>query len=95
MRRQGIEPQARQLTVFFANDRLEKIEGDPMPSESEFVTLLGKGRTMGKVPQLEASEESLKAFAKSSPAPEAAAVATPEVPAPTNTSYPPLESSVR
>jgi outer membrane protein assembly factor BamE len=98
LRRQGIEPQARQLTVYFANDRLERVEGDPMPSESEFVGLLGQGRKMGKVPELQASEDSLKPYAKAAAADAAAEAAKPPVTddAPrAAASYPPLESPAR
>ena len=90
LRRKGVEPQQRRLTVFFENEALARVEGDPMPSESEFVATLDERRKTGKVPRLEATEEELRRFsADRKPAP--AEPATPAPAAPTN--YPPLESS--
>ena len=63
MKRQGVESQARQLTLYFKGDVMERVEGDQMPSESEFVTLLGAQRKARAVLLLEASEDSLKGFA--------------------------------
>lgn len=91
LKRQGVEPQSRKLTVFFKNDVLERFEGDEMPSEAEFVAALSSGRKPGKVPVLEASEESLKKF----PAAPPPADATPSSSAPLPTSYPPLEAPGR
>src|SRR5205085_2162569 len=98
LKRRGVEAQRRQLTVFFKDDVMDHVEGDTMPSESEFVTTLDR-RKSGKVPRLEATEEELRAFqarnqppapvaAASAPAPAAAAA----LPA---TNYPPLESAPR
>ncbi|KQP20828.1 outer membrane protein assembly factor BamE [Pseudorhodoferax sp. Leaf265] len=91
MKRQGTEPQARQLTVFFKDDLLARTEGDPMPSETEFVALLGAERKVKAVPVLEASEDKLKPFAPREPA----AQATPQPVAPLPSSYPPLEAPAR
>lgn len=93
MKREGTEPQARQLTVYFKDDVLERTEGDPMPSETEFVALLGADRKPRAVPLLEASEDKLKAFAPRAPKGEPAAVPAPTPPLPT--SYPPLEAPAR
>ena len=87
LRRQGTEPQARQLTVFFKGDLLDRVEGDTMPSESEFVGLLAKSRSTKAVPVLEADESRLKSFP-----PPAAPAAAPVQPAPAATTYPPLEA---
>ena len=90
IRRQGVEAQQRRLTVYFNGEILERFEGDPMPSEAEFVATLETKRRSAKVPVLEASEESLKAFSKpAQPAQPAPA------PAPATTTYPPLESPAR
>ena len=95
MRRQGLEPQARQLTVYFKDNVLARVEGDPMPTEAEFVALLGDAHKVRKVPQLEASEDSLKSFAKSE-GPAKTAPATPAAPLPpAATSYPPLEAPAK
>jgi outer membrane protein assembly factor BamE len=38
--RQGIADQRRRLAVFFRDDRLDRFEGDDMPSEADFVARL-------------------------------------------------------
>lgn len=93
LKRKGIEPQRRQLTVFFKDGVLDRFEGDPMPSEAEFVATLDNRRKGGKVPKLEATEEELRRFSANKP-PASAQPAPPPAPAaPTN--YPPLESAPR
>ncbi len=89
IRRQGVEPQSRRLTVFFKGDALDRFEGDDMPSEAEFVASLDSRRKGAKVPELEASEAELKKFPV--PATPPAPVAAPAVPQ----SYPPLEAPRR
>jgi outer membrane protein assembly factor BamE len=89
LRRQGVEPQRHRLTLFFAGERLDRLEGDPMPSEENFVASIARRRGSGKVPRLEASEEELKKFATANPA-SSTASATPTAPLPAK--YPPLES---
>lgn len=95
LRRQGVQPQQRRLTIFFKGDALDHFEGDEMPSESEFVATLDKKGTGRKVPPLEASEEQLRAAAAKlgtgtkPPAPPAPAAAPPA------TNYPPLEPAAR
>jgi len=85
-KRQGVAPQSRRVSVFFKEDVLARIEADELPTEAEFVASLDSGRSVGTVPVLEMSEESLKASAKTT----AAAPANPLPALPT--SYPPLES---
>jgi outer membrane protein assembly factor BamE len=93
LRRQGVAPQQRQLTVFFKGEGVDRVEGDTMPSESEFVTTLDTRRKLGKVPRLEATEDELRAFQAKNPA--APAQPAP-APAPAGSaSYPPLESAPR
>ncbi len=93
LKRQGSEPQALKLTVFFKGDALERFEGDEMPSETDFVAGLDSKRKLGKVPVLEMTEEQLKAAEKKAPVTAAPAPA-PAV-APAATAYPPLESPAR
>ena len=88
-RRQGFEPQARKVTVFFKGDGLERFEADELPTEAEFVASLDSGRKSGKVPVLEASEENLAKFA-----PAAKAVEPKALP-PAREFYPPLEPANR
>ncbi len=86
-KRQGLPSQMRKLTVTFKGDELDRIEADPMPSEADFVASLDSGRTTGKVPVLEMSEESLKQL------PMPARKVEPKPLAPLPASYPPLEST--
>ena len=88
-KRQGAEPQARRVTVFFKDAVLERIEADDLPSEAEFVASLDSGRELGKVPVLELTEEKLKELPV--PAKEAEPKPLPPLPA----SYPPLEPASR
>lgn len=88
-KRQGFEPQARKVTVFFKGDLLERTEADPLPTEAEFVASLDSGRKSGKVPVLELSDTELKQL----PVPTKAA--EPKLLPPLPATYPPLESSPR
>ena len=90
LKRQGLDPQRRSLTVFYNNDLMDRVAGDTMPSESEFVSTLDNKRKLGRVPRLEATEAELQKF------PRSPAAAVQPVPAPaTSTNYPPLESAPR
>jgi outer membrane protein assembly factor BamE len=91
LKRKGVDAQARKLAVFFKGEVLERFEGDPMPSESEFVATLDNKRKNAKVPVLEASEESLNKFAPARPAAASAEAAEP----PPAAGYPPLEAPAR
>ena len=88
LRRQGVEPQSRKVTVFFKNNLLERFEADPLPSEAEFAATLDS-KAPAKVPLLEATPESLEKF----PVPAQAPQAQPLPPLPA--SYPPLEPATR
>lgn len=91
-KRKGAEPQSRKVTVFFKGELLERFEADELPTEAEFVASLDSGRSAGKVPVLEASEESLAKFAQ----PSAATVAAePKALPPLPDKYPPLEPATR
>lgn len=85
--RKGEEPQLRKVTVFFKESLLERFEADALPSESEFVASLSKGRKTAAAPVLEATEEALQKFPSAAKAPEPRPL--PPLPA----SYPPLEST--
>lgn len=89
LKRQGVEVQARKLSVYFKDDQLERFVGDDMPSEAEFVATLDVHKRGGKVPPLEATEDQLKRF------PAATRVTPPVPPAPeaadASVTYPPLE----
>jgi outer membrane protein assembly factor BamE len=92
IRRQGVDPQERRLTVYFNGELMDRFEGDEMPSEEDFVATLDTRKKSGKVPQLEATEDELKKFApakdeKADPA--ASATTVPPLPA----AYPPLEAA--
>ena len=86
LRRQGVEPQSRKLTVVFKGDILDHFQGDPMPTEAEFVASLDTRNKGAKPRVLEVSPEVLKALSvERTPAPVDAE--QPPLPA----SYPPLE----
>lgn len=91
LKRPDVQAQTRKLTVFFKDNVMERVEGDEMPSEAEFVASLSSKHTKAKVPQLEATEAQLARFPKAAPANPAAAAPVPQ-PA---SSYPPLEASRR
>ncbi len=88
LKRQGAEPQARRVTVYFKGEVLDRFEADPLPSETEFAATLGS-REKPRVPVLEAAPEKLQEFPAPAPAPEAKPL--PPLPA----SYPPLEPAAR
>jgi outer membrane protein assembly factor BamE len=104
-KRQGREPQTRKVTVFFKGDVMERVEGDDLPTEAEFVASLDSGRRTGQVPVLEASEESLTKFGASARASAsggegkgpglAASAPEPKTLPPLPDKYPPLEPSGR
>lgn len=88
-RRQGMPLQARQLTVYFKGDVLERIDADSMPTEAEFVASLDSGRKTVKVPVLEMAPDTISP--RSAPAKPAETKPMPPLPA----SYPPLEPALR
>lgn len=92
LKRPGVEAQTRKLTVFFKDNVMDHVEGDEMPSESEFVASLTSKVSKPKVPQLEATDAQLARFPKAesvAPGPSPAPAAPPVA------SYPPLESPRR
>lgn len=87
IRRQGVPPLERKFTVFFDGDTLSRTEGDELPNETEFATLVQPPAENVQVPELNASPDSLKAFA-----PKPDAQPQPAAPAgPASQDYPPLE----
>lgn len=92
IQRQGVPAQNFRLTVYFKGDVLEQVDSDVLPSESEFAGRLVRPRSVGKLPNLQASEEELKKFAPATRAGGPAAVPSPAAVPP---SYPPLEPAVR
>jgi len=89
IKRQGVEPLQRRLTVFFNGELMERYEGDEMPSEQEFVAQLDVRKRSGKVPELQATDDQLNKFTPEKPQ-EAASSSASMAPLPP--SYPPLES---
>ena len=88
IRRQGAEPQQRRFSVFFKGDVLDRIEGDPLPTEAEFAAKLDNRRPPTKLPELKATEADLAKFpTKPAPAQGSAQPAAPVGPV----TYPPLE----
>jgi outer membrane protein assembly factor BamE len=91
IRRQGVAPQSFSISVWFKGDLLDRVTGDELPSEVEFVTKLVVQKSGLKVPELEAKEEDLRKY----PAPvrKSETAATPAAPLPAT--YPPLEPNSR
>jgi outer membrane protein assembly factor BamE len=90
IRRQGSEPQQRRFSVFFKGDALDRIEGDPLPTEAEFAAKLDTRRAPTKLPELKATEADLAKFpAKPTSTTVANQPAAPAGPV----SYPPLEAA--
>lgn len=96
--RDGQQVQKRNLTVFFQGDSFLRVEGDEMPSETEFATSLGGGKKINKkIPLLQASEKDLQAFSQRENAGRLPKVATTgaaadDPVADPNKVYPPLEA---
>jgi outer membrane protein assembly factor BamE len=94
IKRQGTEPQQRNVVVLFDGERLKSVQApDNLPSEREFDASITRkeDRASGKTPVLELTEEQRRALPVPPPQPEAAASA-PEATGPTRP-YPPLESA--
>jgi len=91
IRRQGVKPQSFTLNVWFKGDVLDRVTGDDLPSETEFVTQLVAKKASLKVPVLEAKEEDLRKF----PVPVRKADPAPAPALPLPSSYPPLEPAAR
>lgn len=92
IKRQGVPPQERHVSVFFKGDRLERIDADPLPSEADFVASLRKPTAPPAPKPLEASEAALAKY----PPPATTADSNAAKPsAPSLSSYPPLEPPVR
>jgi outer membrane protein assembly factor BamE len=90
IRRQGADPQQRRFSVFFKGDVLDRIEGDPLPTEAEFAAKLDNRRPPTKLPELKATEADLAKFPSKPPA--VAGSAQPAASA-GPVSYPPLEAA--
>ncbi|MFM6990864.1 MAG: outer membrane protein assembly factor BamE [Rhodoferax sp.] len=88
---QGVPSQDRHVTVFFKDERLERIQADPLPSEADFVGSLRKNHDLPPSKPLQASEADLAKYPPSS----APAVVAPALPAPAAGSYPPLEPAAQ
>jgi len=89
--RQGVPPQQYRLTLYFADDTLNRFEGDQMPSETEFVQRISGHTRKDKVPPLQATPEQLKQFAAANQPPAAAAPRAAASAAAPGKTYPPLE----
>lgn len=87
IRRQGAEPQQRNVMVLFQDDKVSKFEAGDLPSERDFINSIDVAKS-GRAPVLELTEEQIKALPVP-PKPDATlADAAPQGPA---RSYPPLE----
>jgi outer membrane protein assembly factor BamE len=89
IRRQGTEPQQRNVVALFDGERLKSLDtGGELPTELAFVASIDATKPDIKIPPLTMSEDQLKSLKKPATAaaaePTAAAPAAPRV-------YPPLE----
>lgn len=89
IRRQGTEPQRRNVVVHFKGDRLERVEAPELPSERDFVASISRTPKGGPVPVLELTGAQKQALPPPAPQP-ATPAAAPVGPA---RAYPPLEPS--
>ena len=90
IKRQGMAPQSRHVTVVFNGDRLESVEADTLPSEADFVGSLRPPVSLPPAKPLEASPETLAKYPAPAPVPaRPVPVATGAV------SYPPLEPATK
>jgi outer membrane protein assembly factor BamE len=106
LKRRGQTEQTRRLSVFFDGDALVRFEGDELPSEADFVASIAPPKARGPLPNLQASEESLKRFAgqASTASPSSTAAAAGSAPSPVSATgsapgsaaaFPPLEPPTR
>lgn len=86
LKRQGQAPQRRQLSLWFKENRLERFDGDDVPTEQAFVESLQVQRKNAPIPPLTATSEQLKAFEAKHPL-----LAPVLPPAPPAVAYPRLE----
>lgn len=92
IRRQGIEPMEHKFTVFFEGDSLTRTEGDNLPSETEFASLVQPPAENVKVPELTADPDKLKSYAPRENEQNASKTIAPDTSSgPINQNYPPLE----
>lgn len=94
IKRRGVDIENKKLTVYFSGFALERVEGDEMPSEKEFVAELASRNRIGKIPRLEATPDELKRYAPKDPASQTddanGNTTSDAAPQPTG-NYPPLE----
>lgn len=62
LKRQGQAPQRRQLSLWFKDNRLERFDGDDVPSERAFVESLQVQHKSAPIPPLAATPQQLQAF---------------------------------
>jgi outer membrane protein assembly factor BamE len=89
IRRQGAEPQQRRFSVFFKNNALDRVEGDPLPTEAEFAAQLDTRRAPTQLPELKATEADLAKFPAKPVITDASRTVAPTSPV----TYPPLEAA--
>jgi outer membrane protein assembly factor BamE len=86
IKRQGTEPQRRDVVAYFKGDQLERLDAQDLPTEHDFVASISRPISVKNPPKIELSEEQIKALPKPpKPEPE------PSVPMGAIRSYPPLE----
>ena len=88
IRRQGTEPQRREVVVHFKTDLFDRIDAADLPSEREFVAAISRPIKRSDKPLMELTEQQIQALPKPPKLETEAAVPMGAV-----RSYPPLEPS--
>ena len=78
--------------MYFKGDVLDRVDGDPLPTEAEFAAKLDTRRPPSKLPELKATPEELAKLPAKSPA--TTSNANPSA-GTSPASYPPLEGNTR
>jgi len=86
IKRQGTEPQRRDVVAWFKGEQLDRLEAPDLPTERDFVSAISRAPKTNRVLALELSPEQRQALPRPpQPAPE------PVVPMGAVRAYPPLE----
>jgi outer membrane protein assembly factor BamE len=88
--RKGAEPQQRRLSVFFKDNQLVRIEGDAMPSESEFAAGIDARKPTNAPLPLKATDSELAQYPRATASSRVDAL---QVVPSVHKNYPPLETS--
>ena len=91
IRRQGAEPQKRQVVVLFDGDQLKSMQAPELPSERDFVNSIDTFKTSRNAPALALSDAQIKALPLPAARPGGSAAAAAKAATEPARVYPPLE----